>query len=100
MTTIVSDHYNYSLSILTFIQDHYGRSRYSQGRAFSSERRNSRSEVQDPLNRDTLVPFRQYSDWFKQAHPNEWREDDNGEPSNELEGTSSQQGAVNHETAV
>jgi hypothetical protein len=88
MTTIVSNQYNHSLLILTFTQDQYGRSRYSQGRTFSPERRNSRSEVQDPLNRDTLVPFRQYSDWFKQAHPDEWRDDNNREPADELEGTS------------
>jgi hypothetical protein len=88
MTTIVSGCYNRIFLILTFSEDQYGRSRHSQGRTFSPDRRTSRSEVQDPLNRDTLVPFRQYSDWLRQAHPDEWRDDSNGEPSEEPEGTS------------
>lgn len=71
-------------------QGYYGRSRYSQGRAHSPDRRGSRNEPQDPLTKDALVSFRQYTDWFKQAHPDEWRAGNSEDPSEEPEGRSTE----------
>lgn len=53
---------------------YYGRDRHGE-RARSPDRRGPRNAPQDPAMRDTLVSFKQYSDWFKFAHPELLHED-------------------------